>query len=159
MTTIDYLQIEGLVSRECQPYKGFADDCLYTCTTPEVAHNKYFCEIGSLKVMTHLEEIKKDLKENGPMMMGLRIYEDFMSYYKGIYKYTTGELVGGHAMKLIGYGVDKREGLYWVLQNQWSNDWGELGYIKIKAGEIGIDSVGLSCRPDLNEARKAGLLV
>lgn len=48
-------------------------------------------------------------------------------------------------MKLIGYGVDGKEGLYWILQNQWSEDWGDRGYIKIKAGEIGIDSVGLSC--------------
>lgn len=57
MTTIDYLQIEGLVTRECQPYKGFAGKCEYTCTTPDVPHNKFFCEIGSLKVMTKAEEI------------------------------------------------------------------------------------------------------
>lgn len=84
------------------------------------------------------------------MMMGLRIYEDFMSYASGIYKFTFGELVGGHAMKLIGYGEDSKEGLYWVLQNQWTDDWGEMGYIKIKAGEIGIDAVAMSCEPDLD---------
>jgi cathepsin B len=71
--------------------------------------------LGSLKVVTKTDEIKKELKENGPMMMGLRIYEDFMSYASGIYKFTFGELVGGHAMKLIGYGEDSKEGLYWVL--------------------------------------------
>ncbi len=49
--------------------------------------------------------------------MGLRIYEDFMNYESGIYKYVSGEMIGGHAMKLIGYGEDEVEGLYWILQN------------------------------------------
>lgn len=40
------------------------------------------------------------------MMMSLVIYEDFMNYSSGIYKQTFGEIIGGHAMKLVGYGVD-----------------------------------------------------
>ena len=81
--------------------------------------------------------------------MGLQIMEDFLSYESGIYKYITGENIGGHAMKLIGYGHDEKEGLYWELQNQWTTDWGEDGYIKIKHGEIGIDSIAIACLPDL----------
>jgi cathepsin B len=38
-----------------------------------------------------------------------------MNYKSGIYKYTSGELIGGHAMKVIGYGTDNIEGLYWVM--------------------------------------------
>jgi cathepsin B len=68
-------------------------------------------------VLTTAEEIKRELRENGPMMMGLEIYEDFMNYKSGIYKQVTGENIGGHAMKLIGYGEDPVEGLFWVLQN------------------------------------------
>ena len=49
------------------------------------------------------------------MLMGLTIMEDFMSYESGIYKYTVGDNIGGHAMKLIGYGEDPEEGLYWEL--------------------------------------------
>ena len=47
--------------------------------------------------------------------MGLQIYEDFMNYESGIYKQTAGLQVGGHAMKLIGYGYDEVEGLFWEL--------------------------------------------
>jgi len=50
-------------------------------------------------------------------MMGLQIYEDFMNYAEGIYMKTSGENIGGHAMKLIGYGEDEVHGLYWELQN------------------------------------------
>jgi len=48
-------------------------------------------------------------------MMGLQIYEDFMNYGGGIYRQIVGENMGGHAMKLIGYGVDEKYGLYWEL--------------------------------------------
>jgi cathepsin B len=43
------------------------------------------------------------------------IYEDFLNYESGIYSHVSGEQVGGHAMKLIGYGYDKHEGLFWLL--------------------------------------------
>ena len=52
-------------------------------------------------------------------------------------------------MKLVGYGEDPEEGLYWELQNQWTESWGEDGYVRIKHGEIGIDSIGIACMPDL----------
>jgi len=68
-----------------------------------------------MQIPTNREAIKKELVENGPMMMGLEIYEDFMNYQSGVYKHVTGEFLGGHAMKLVGYGHDNDEGLYWIL--------------------------------------------
>lgn len=128
-TTIDYLQVDGVVTNQCQAYTGHANKCSYSCDDASVPRQKFYCAIGSLKVVTTADEIKKELRENGPMMMGLEIYEDFMSYKSGIYKQVTGANIGGHAMKLIGYGEDPVEGLFWVLQNQWEEDWGERGYI------------------------------
>jgi hypothetical protein len=52
-------------------------------------------------------------------------------------------------MKVVGWGYELPEGFYWILQNQWTLDWGDKGFVKIKAGEIGIDSVALACMPDL----------
>jgi cathepsin B len=59
----------------------------------------------------------KEIYTNGPVMMGLIIYEDFMSYAGGIYHYILGEEIGGHAMKAVGYGHDDKHGHYWILQN------------------------------------------
>jgi cathepsin B len=100
-------------------------------------------------IATTHKEIMTELYHNGPMMVGLMIYEDFMNYGSGIYKHVAGDEMGGHAMKLLGYGHDEQEGLYWELQNQWTEEWGEKGYVRVKAGEIGIDSVAVSCMPDL----------
>lgn len=51
---------------------------------------------------------------NGPMMVGLTVYEDFMNYESGIYEYTTGVAVGGHAIKIIGWGTDDEGVVYWI---------------------------------------------
>ena len=52
---------------------------------------------------------------NGPMQVGLTVYEDFMNYKAGIYHYTTGAVAGGHAIKLVGWGTDETDGsLYWI---------------------------------------------
>ena len=123
--------------------------CTYRCEDGISPYDKYYCKTGSMTIATTHERIMRDLVDNGPMMLGLQIYEDFMNYKEGIYVKTTGENIGGHAMKLVGYGLDPTLGLYWEMQNQWTTEWGDEGFIKIKAGEIGIDSVGLSCMPDL----------
>jgi Papain family cysteine protease len=60
--------------------------------------------------MTSDEEIKTELRQNGPLMMGLMLFEDFLNYESGIYIQTTGDEVGGHAMKLVGYGTDAEVG-------------------------------------------------
>ena len=71
---------------------------------------------------------------NGPMQVGLTIYEDFIHYKTGIYKHETGEVLGRHAIKILGWGTDDTEGLYWIVQNQWGVEWGMNGYMNIKAG-------------------------
>jgi len=115
VTTIDYLEMEGLVSNKCVAYAGKPQACTYTCDDHHADSSRYYCKKNSLKIFTSNHEIQRELVTNGPLMMGLMIYEDFLNYESGIYKQTTGSQVGGHAMKLIGYGYDKVEGLYWLL--------------------------------------------
>ena len=150
INSVDYLMVEGAVSADCMPYQESQQFCSYRCSDGgKTAYDKYYCKKGSIAIAVNYEEIKRELFMNGPKLMGLQIMEDFMSYESGIYVHTTGENIGGHAMKLIGYGEDPELGLYWELQNQWTSGWGEDGYIRIKHGEIGIDSIGIACMPDL----------
>lgn len=51
---------------------------------------------------------------NGPMMVGLSIYEDFLNYKEGVYEYTTGQMVGGHAIKILGWGTDDNGHVHWI---------------------------------------------
>jgi hypothetical protein len=54
-------------------------------------------------------------------------------------------------MKLIGWGKDVDGSTYWICQNQWGEKWGNEGFINIKAGEIGLDSMALACLPDVEQ--------
>ena len=74
------------------------------------------------------------------METGFTVYKDFMSYKKGVYTHETGSVMGGHAVKILGWGHDDKSGLdYWICANSWGPKWGEDGYFRIAFGECGID--------------------
>ena len=41
---------------------------------------------------------------NGPVETGFTVYEDFMNYSSGIYKRKSNVVLGGHAVKIVGWG-------------------------------------------------------
>jgi cathepsin B len=53
---------------------------------------------------------------------------------------VTGKNLGGHAIKMIGWGVENGTP-YWLCVNSWNNTWGEQGLFKILRGsnECGIE--------------------
>ena len=72
------------------------------------------------------------------------MYDDFLNYGSGVYSHVSGELVGKHAVNVIGYGVES--GIkYYLAANQWSDTWGEGGFFKIKVGECEFDTSGYGC--------------
>jgi len=83
--------------------------------------------------------IKKDLQEYGSVTAAFTVYEDFLSYKSGVYKYTTGKELGGHAVKIVGWGTESGQD-YWLVANSWNSGWGDKGYFKIALGDCGIDS-------------------
>ena len=40
--------------------------------------------------------------------------QDFAHYKSGVYKHVTGDALGGHAVKLIGWGTSDDGEDYWV---------------------------------------------
>ncbi|MCI14859.1 cathepsin B, partial [Trifolium medium] len=54
----------------------------------------------------------------------------------GVYKHITGYALGGHAVKLIGWGTSDEGEDYWLLANQWNTNWGD---IKRGTNECGIE--------------------
>lgn len=42
------------------------------------------------------------------------LYQDFAHYKSGVYSHITGDALGGHAVKLIGWGTTQNGEDYWV---------------------------------------------
>ena len=69
------------------------------------------------------------------------MYTDFANYVSGIYSHVKGSVEGGHAVRIVGWGVDGGN-KYWKVANSWNPFWGEKGYFRIVRGvnEGGIES-------------------
>jgi cathepsin B len=85
-------------------------------------------------------DIQKELMEKGTLSVAFTVYEDFEAYSHGIYQHKTGKSLGGHAVKMVGWGVENGIA-YWTCVNSWNPSWGENGQFRILRGknECGIE--------------------
>lgn len=58
--------------------------------------------------------------EGGPVETAFTVYSDFENYAGGVYKHVSGSAVGGHAVKIVGWGNDPIAGNYWKIANSWN---------------------------------------
>jgi cathepsin B len=77
--------------------------------------------------------IMQAIVAGGPVETAFDVYSDFENYVSGIYHNVKGEPVGGHAVRIVGWGVDGGV-KYWKVANSWNPFWGEKGYFRIKKG-------------------------
>ncbi|XP_033126927.1 cathepsin B-like isoform X2 [Anneissia japonica] len=143
----------------CQPYEipscdhhvvGKLQPCGDTLPTPKC---KNTCEDGyDVKYLddkkfgakaygvSGVQEIMQEIMTNGPVEADFTVYADFPTYKSGVYKHESGELLGGHAIRILGWGVEGGVN-YWLVANSWNPDWGDNGFFKIIRGrnECGIE--------------------
>jgi len=88
----------------------------------------------------NVEQIMAEIVTNGPVEADFTVYSDFLTYKSGVYQYTTGQQLGGHAIKILGYGTENGTP-YWLCANSWNPTWGLNGFFKILRGsdECGIE--------------------
>lgn len=156
----------GLTSESCQPYPfpscshhAISDkypECpseIYPTPSCNITCNDQQEQFELLKGETSYslsgeEDFQRELMKNGPFEITLTVYEDFLTYKSGVYSHVTGEALGGHAVKLVGWGI--QDGIpYWKIANSWNDDWGDKGFFLIKRGsnECGIEENGVAGIP------------
>ena len=73
--------------------------------------------------MSGVAKIQTDIMTNGPVTGAFTVYSDFPSYKSGVYKHTTNEQLGGHAVVMMGWGTENGTP-YWLIKNSWNEQWG-----------------------------------
>lgn len=163
-----YWVITGLVSggafnstQGCQPYeiapcehhvKGARPKCSEGGKTPRCAHH---CEDSysvpyesdlhhgskAYSIPKDPEQIMQEIMTNGPVEAAFTVYVDFLHYKSGVYQHRHGLPLGGHAIRVLGWGEEDGTP-YWLCANSWNTDWGDNGLFKILRGSdhCGIES-------------------
>ncbi|XP_022101486.1 cathepsin B-like [Acanthaster planci] len=155
-------------SKGCQPYKIPACDHhvvgrLKPCTgddpTPKCVHkcipsynisykdDLHFGE-NAYSIPNNVSLIQAEIMTFGPVEAAFTVYSDFPPYKSGVYKHETGSVLGGHAVKILGWGVENGVD-YWLVANSWNTDWGDKGFFKILRGknECGIEEAITAGQP------------
>jgi len=103
-------------------------------------HDKHFGS-KAYSIQNNVKQIQKEIMTNGPVEADFEVYADFPTYKSGVYQRHSDELLGGHAIRILGWGTEDSVP-YWLVANSWNPDWGDKGYFKILRGkdECGIES-------------------
>jgi cathepsin B len=117
-------------------------NCPTTCSNgADFAGSKHF-GASAYSIDSNPADIRQEIFTNGPVEVAFSVYEDFLAYKTGVYYYVSGQFLGGHAVKMLGWGVWPQGNIpYWIIANSWNNDWGNQGYFLIRRGtdECGIE--------------------
>ncbi|CDW88954.1 cathepsin b [Stylonychia lemnae] len=147
-----YFEANGIPSEDCEPYKssgGKVPQCPAACANGQKMR-RYKCVAGSTKVARGADATKALIYSSGPVETAFTVYSDFFSYRSGIYHHVKGPAKGGHAVKIIGWGVQGQE-KYWIVANSWGAGWGMKGFFHIRENDSGINSATFGCTPDLKQ--------
>ena len=162
-----YLQLHGVANQSCSPYiqepeptpnpmypfnpqqnfiRSSSSFCQhnYTC-------KHYYAKLHSEKTLIGEDEIRREIKNHGPVTAVLEMTEDFYNYDSNFSIFRSkGEIEESHTIVLFGWGEEN--GIpYWIGQNSYGSKWGRNGYFRILRGEnlCGIEQYASSISPNL----------
>lgn len=130
---LNHAKNEGISDEACFRYRARDTSCDDRCNDWKERSTK----ITEWKKILNVSERKNVLSSVGPLIGGMAVYEDFFSYGGNVYRHVTGDLVGYHAIAIVGYSESQQ---CWICKNSWGTDWGENGWFKIGYGECDIDT-------------------
>lgn len=125
------LMNRGVPDEACMPYMSGATGQDVACRASCVDTTRRSVKIANYETPTltvqNVESVKEAL-QHGPLVTTLSVYADFMSYAGGVYKHSTGEYLGGHAVSIVGYDDTTQS---FLIRNSWGEEWGEKGFGRV----------------------------
>jgi cathepsin B len=106
----------------CSPGECATPKCPTACTeksyTTAWTADKHKAAKGAYRLGS-VAAAQADIMKNGPISAAFTVYADFLTYTSGVYKHTTGAELGGHAIKILGWGTEGGQD-YWLAMNSWN---------------------------------------
>ncbi|KAG4074808.1 hypothetical protein HA402_006447 [Bradysia odoriphaga] len=120
----------------CNGEEGNTPKCVHTCQDSYTKSYKEDKNYGksSYSVKRNEADIRREIFQNGPVEGAFTVYEDLINYKEGVYQHVEGKMLGGHAIRILGWGTENNTP-YWLIANSWNTDWGNNGFFKILRGQ------------------------
>jgi C1A family cysteine protease len=132
-----FLQGTGVADEACMPATMSATGVDASCDMKCGDAGSRSQKVASVNTPRDVDAVKQALK-HGPLVTTLDVYADFITYGSGVYKHTTGDYMGGHAVSIVGFDDSKQA---WIIRNSWGSDWGDHGFAYVSYDdESGVGS-------------------
>jgi C1A family cysteine protease len=124
---LDFAKSTGTTDEACMPYQDHDMDC---ASSRCADWQNRLTKISSYTGYATMPARKDAVAGEGPLLAGMRVYNDFFAYRSGVYVADTGSGVAGyHCITIVGYNDAEQ---CWILKNSWGTNWGEAGFVKIR---------------------------
>jgi C1A family cysteine protease len=97
-----------------------------------------------------------DIFKWGPVCSAFTVYDDFYDFDPKttpvyVHDPTRTNVVGGHAVEIVGWGVYEGKTPFWWIKNSWGPEYGMQGYFRFLRGkdQCSLESNALSMLPNL----------
>jgi len=117
------------VARTCGSFSQEGGPCTGLSSYPNATITDY----GSI---SGPDAMMKEIYQRGPIACGIDA-NPLLNYESGIVK-AKGEGVD-HVISVVGWGMDPKDGLYWIVRNSWGEYWGEMGYVRVAKGALLVE--------------------
>ena len=83
-----------------------------------------------------VEDIMYEIISQGPVLAIMDVRRELFSYRSGVYQSSGREqVIGQHAVRIIGWGEESTGIKYWTVANSWGGEWGERGLMRMRRGD------------------------
>ena len=134
--------LNGIPDTTCQTYEGEQKACqpLGTCMDcgrdgdcwgVSEYRRLFVSEYGEV---SGVDAMKAEIHERGPITCFMVMTKEFMEYESGVFVEHDHHYKGGHIVEVTGWGVTEAGQPYWIVRNNWGENWGENGWVRVNMG-------------------------
>lgn len=145
----------GFYNENAQRPFPFCNDYLRVNSTKNYGSAQQHFQALLVYSVKGMVNIMMDIYKWGPVCSAFTVYEDFYDFDpKGdsvyVHDATRTNLVGGHAVEIVGWGEMNGKPFWWI-KNSWGTEYGHNGYFRFLRGtdQCSLESNVVSMLPDL----------
>lgn len=103
------------------PSSEYSVKCSETCSEAKYGKTYHNDKTKGARAfsLTTVKGMQTSIMQEGPLAVAFTVYSDFPTYKSGVYKHTSGQALGGHAVEMVGWGTENGED-YWLVKNSWN---------------------------------------